>query len=724
MTLLNSIAIRRLGLLPLNRGAGASQKHTLIVQSELAKLGMRIVNAKLFAAADQTLFSDYQGVMAQLASVRGGDVSYVPLFLGFPDEVPDDDAYFAKRVIGYLGNVYELFEGAPALESGMHIPEWLFSIEKFGADPISQFQNTSQWKAAEAKLEVREDDSHTEWMDVELVFVDEVEARLEAWMQSCLYAKSSIKEALHDDLKELLAFLGTDAIDMEKISIKENKALVLRLLWQLGRYEAVVQAASTPTDVLRMFAAITASDISLSSGVTFPKLSRKQRRLVLAVLESCSDLQEDLQRYRGLWLALGRGLHPGEYKRAYPKAFEAFAALRADRIQTFASKTEELLIRVEPTEVLTHLSSRPGVLARKVHELLRVFPSRTEDVLGAFAKVAAKLTVKNLLVLTSYFETINELEYRTVINKKGTIKVLPNNAKEALSAKTLQAIAGVLEDALLATLGSRDSWQGQGVWIDPALAAYTVPLAQRAASDGTLSIGRGSRIPVTFDKVLRLFVYWKQAMLDTDLDLSVTQYDADFNYAGHVSYTNLSESGIAHSGDLQSAPHGAAEFIDITLDKIANSVRYLAVQVHRYAGDAFAEMDCHAGWMVRKEVNADYKSFDVATVANKFDLHGRAGYCVPLIVDLHAKEIIMTDLYVGTRTAENQVEGVCGEVAIMSKEIARFTKTRPTLKTLAEYHVQARGASLTSKAHADIRFGIENCTYNATQVETILAELL
>ncbi len=723
MTRMKDIAIRRLHLLALERGTGCDGKQALILHSELAKLGMRVTNPELLASASSSL-SGYPEAMAALAQLRGGDVSYVPLFLGFPDTVPDDDAYFAKRIIGYLGSVYELFEEGQKLENGMIIPPWLFSLEDFGADPVTQFQNTSQWKEARAKLEARESDSHTEWMNLEVVFSDKLESRLLTWLQSCLYAKSSIKEVLHEDLKELLAFFGTAAIDMEQISIKENKALVLRLLWQLARYEDLASGVNTSTDVLRMFAAITGSDISLSSGVSFPKLSRKQRRIVLSLLESCSSLQEDLQRYRGLWLALGRGLHPGEYKSAYPKTFAAFSKLRSDSIRTFEAETEALLQQDEPSAVLDHLGSRPGAFARKAHELLRRFPKQNDAILDALANVAGQLPVKNLLVLKAYFLTIDAAEFRTVINKKGGIKVLPNNAKDALSSESLAAIDRLLEDALLAILGTRDSWQGKGVWIDPALSAYTVPLAQRAASDGVMTVGRGSRIPVEFDKVLRLFVYWKQAMQVTDLDLSVIQYNSDFEYAGHVSFTNLSDAGIVHSGDLQSAPHGAAEFVDISLEKIADSVRYLAVQVYRFTGDAFADMDCHAGWMMRSDVNAKYESFDIKSVVNKFDLHGRSGYCLPLIVDLRAKEVIMTDLYIGSRMAGNLVEGVRGEVATMSREISQFTDTRPTLKTLAEYHARARGAHLTSADEADICFGIEDCTYNATEVETILAELL
>jgi hypothetical protein len=146
--------------------------------------------------------------------------------------------------------------------------------------------------------------------------------------------------------------------------------------------------------------------------------------------------------------------------------------------------------------------------------------------------------------------------------------------------------------------------------------------------------------------------------------------------------------------------------------------------VYRYTGEEFAAMDCHAGWMVRSKVDASYQSFDIKTVQNKFDLSGSGGYCVPLLVDLQEKEIIVTDLYMGTRNFHNAVEGEYGNVRLATREISRFTQSRPTIATLAKLHLEARGATAADLQDADISFGIEGCTYNATEVETLLAELL
>ncbi len=736
---MKDIAIKRLRLIPIQKGPGLCTKQRLVILSELATLGVHVENPEYLEGASEAFFLDYGFVVQTLRKMRGGDVSYVPLFARFPEDIPDDDEYFAKRIIGYLGNVIELFDEGTRLDNGRCIPDWLFDLKDFGADPVTQFQTKSLWKKANERLGRRQKDSHMEWTTVRFVWTDEVMVKLKMWLHASLTAKSSVKEALHKDIQSLLKFFGTEGLDPDAMTQKENRSLVSRILWEDENYVDATALAKTPTDVLRLFASLTGTDISLAKPIRFPKLSRKQRRAILGALEGSPSLEEDLKRYERLWLEIGRFLHPGEYKKKFPKTAAAFDKLRNGTIVTFDGQTERLLAssaaksgvagwfdKQDPDigPLLEHLTGRPGVLARRLHHLLRTFPRRAPEILDAFEQAASGMTVKSLIVLKTYFATINDQACRTVINKRGKIKVLPNNARGSLSDETIAATRSALDKAVIKTLRKRESWAGRTVRIDPALADYTVPLSERAASEGLIHVGRGTRLGIDFDKVLRLFVYWKEANQRTDLDLSVIQFDKDFKYAGHVSYTKLRGDGIVHSGDLQSAPHGAAEFIDMTLSRLPSKVRYVAAQVYRYAGDAFSDMQCHAGWMVRDKVDSNYKSFDIQTVAHKFDLNGTGGYCVPLVVDLDARAAIVTDLYMGSNAFHNNVEGAHGNVAMAAREIAGFTKTKPTLLQLAEAHAHARGAILIDSDSADISFGLAGCTYNAMEVEKILAELL
>lgn len=721
---MKDIALRRLNILTLHKGEGFPTNKKLVFHAELASLGYRLKNGYLLDEACPTFFLEYQTTLRQLTALRGGEVSYVPLFTGFPNKVPDEKKYFVRRIIGYLGNVPSLINEGRQLDSGFQVPEWLFDLKEFGADPISQFQDKGQWERAKTQLANRKADSEVVWRDLEIVLAENVGERLKDWARANLYAGSSIKETLREDLARVLEFMGPEDLNFDRVILKENRALVWRLLWKADRYQLCAQWLDTPTDVLRLFAAITDTDINLSKGVRVPKLKRSQRRLILEILSEASNLEEDLKRYRGLWLLADRYIHSYEFHRQYPRVALAFKALREGTIVTFDSICEKLMASDNLSALLAHLSSRPGVFGRKLHEVLRRFPKSSREVLSAFSEIGASLTVKQLLVLKHYFATINEREYRAVINKLGKLSVIENNSYKKLNSGLMQAVVRLIEEKLMEVLQKRESWYNKGVWIDPDLVNYTVPLQQRATSDGMLTFGRGSRIPVDLSKVLRLFVYWKEQKVTTDLDLSLIQFDENFGYRSHVSFSQLTSEGIVHSGDLQSAPHGAAEFIDVDLSTLKRKTRYLAVSVLRFTGETFSDLTAHAGWMVRDHVDADYQTFDIKTVENKMDLNGCGAYVIPLIVDLRQSQIITTDLYMNGRSWHNTVEGTYGKVSKALLAICDFVNTRPNMKTLAESHMFARAGYPCEENESEISFGVSRGTFNAADTHTILAELI
>ncbi len=727
---MSPIAIRRLRILPVSRGEGLSGQESAVVQAELASLGYRLSNPALLEQIDASWLIGHAERCRLLAAERGGDRDYVPLFLGFPESTPEDGEYLMKRIVGFIGTALALWEqddSAVTLDNGTVVPRWLFSLREFGADPVTQFQTKSLFERAREQLAGRKADASVEWIDLALSFPEETDEALRDWMIASLRAKSSLKDEAREDVRALLRRFGAEGIDLDDLPFKEHRALVLATLWEASAYDEVVKLATSATDALRLFAVLTGTDASLSEEVKYPRMTRAQRRCVLRILDEAPSLGEDLRRHRNLWRAVSRGLHAAEHARRFPKAASALSALRDGKVSTFASVTEGHLQARRLDELLVHLSLRPGVFTRRLHELLRRFSGEEETVLSAYAAVAHRVPLKTLLVLDAHLGSINDRLRRAVIIKTGAIQVLDNPAYRALDEATVLAARAVLEEAMLAQLASRPSWSESSVWIDPALRQVTVPLQQRAASDGLITLGRGSRIPLSSDKVLRLFVWWKQSQRRTDLDLSCITFGADWSYQGHVSYTNLKAEGIVHSGDLQSAPHGAAEFIDIglsTLRAAKADARYLAPQVYRYSGEAFAQMEAMAGWMVRDRVDSSIKSFDVKTVQNAFQLTGQRAYSVPFVVDLVSQEIVLVDLYMGSKTFHNAVEGAYFNVARACEQVVDFALTRPTMERLACLHRKARGATWASREQAALTFGVSEGTYAASDVERVLSELL
>ncbi len=724
--MLSTIALNRLNVLLYPKGNGLTPQQKMAFVTELAQLGYRLENPALLQEAAPEFLTKTVDYQALLKKKRGGQVDYVPLFNNFPTEIPKDEEYLIQRFYGFLANLNPDEKDSVRLANGVLVPRWLFDLDTFGADPITQTQSLELWERAAALQATKKEDSHTEWLPITLLEETEGHERLKTFLQQLLYAKASIPEYIQADLRTLLEHFGWTSFDHTKVVFKEVKAWLGRYSWEKKDWEGFVLLHKTATDVLRTLAALTGSEVSLNVPITFPRLPRPARRAILTVLERSAGTAENLLQYKGLWLALGRYLHPGAQAKQFPRTAQLFDQLRNGRLTTFEGTTEKLLKAGEIAPVLAHLTKRPGVFLRRLHELLRRFQNAYPIILKALAPLLEQVTLKNLLVLEAYFEHINGAHYRSVINKRGKMIVLDNNSYRALSTEVVAAVLQQLQRAIQQQLAKRESWANEKVWIAPHLVDYVLPLQQRKSSEGLLTLGRGSRLHVDLSKVLRLFVYWKQQQKRTDLDLSIALYNANFELINQVSYTNLSAMGAVHSGDLQDGALGAAEFIDINMSKVSEATAYISVQIYRYAGEPFTELTCQAGWMWREQVDANYKSFDLKTVANKLDLTGVGSYAIPFMVDVAAQQIIYTDLYVSALHQRNAIETSVHSLEIVTSELAQFTKQWPTFYQLAEAHAKARQARLVDTPEAaTITFATtDDATYNILATEQVLGELI
>jgi stress response protein SCP2 len=704
------IGLNRAKLLAVNPKSGTSKKLRAIFLAELANLGYRIENPELL---NDSVFENFDLIIDTLTKMKGGDVKYVPLFSGFPNKVDYDN----DVLIATFGGLIDRF--------GYNLFDWIVGIENFDGLISSRSQTDEELAEGIADQESRKSDKHTEWTTLKVS--NDIEGDVRKYLAGNLYAKSSIKETLKDDIEFLIGHYGLEFLDASKVVFKEIKSYVMKYLWNKGDYATLSKFVGTPTDILRMFAAITDSDISLAENIKFPKLSRPQRRFVLENIEKCSNIAENLNAYKGLWLSLGRYIHPGEYRSKFPKTFKAFDTLRNDKVPTYNGLLENAIKKGDLNTVLSLASKRPGIFGRKLHEILDVFSSKT-GVIREFKKVADQLELKNLLVLEKYFETINDSEYRTVINKKGRVIVFPNDKKGKLSKERIEKLNKAIKEAIVSKVTSSplEFEEGTKVWIDPALRSYVVPLSLRKQSDGLMNISRGTRISFDKTKTLRLFNYWKESSRRTDFDTSLIEFDKDMNYKGHVSYTRLNGEGISHSGDITSAPNGASEFIDIDMTKLKSDVKYLAIQVYKYSGESFTQVEkSYAGWMVRDKDKAGRKTFDIKTVANKFNMVGKGAYAIPMIVDVESGEIIYVDLYMNGQNSLNRVEGAVNNVSTVAREIVKMVDTKPNMLDLITYQVNASNAELVEdKEEATVTYGIDGCTHSVDRVDEILAELL
>lgn len=546
---------------------------------------------------------------------------------------------------------------------------------------------------------------------------------------------ASLSDANKTVVLELLAYFQSvsparlvEILASAKVPQKEIRALVGG--WLLKNAPPAFDASNfarlfqTPTDVLRLAAAVSAPelksvDLTLSAAPRFGKVSRGVRRLLLGLLngQEAESVRAEMFRRRDQWKRLGEALHPGEYQSRYTRAYEHFTALRNnDAPVSWAGTVERRLASRSTLAALELLMQRPGVFARRLHEVVRKATGVNKNhVVAAFAQVADKVSTPVLVQLRQRMQAeLDQVGSQAFSPMAGPGRMwVPKEPAKRMSL-TDEPVEAVIKtvSAVLAARFAKLPAMGK-VYVDPALAGYSVPFAQRTAQKALRTVGRGSRIDLGQEPIMRAFMWWNESALDkdgnrytigrTDLDLSCAVLDESFNYLTHCSFTNLRESGLTHSGDITSAPNGACEFIDIDFDNLPAGAAYVALVAYAYTAQKFADMpEAYLGWMVRADGQSGVV-YDARTVRQKVDLTAAGQRVLVGYVDVARRQFVWADLVLPARCGGfNAIETSTDMVSLLARGIVK--PLRPTLGTLLADHARARGELVDTPEEADIVF--------------------
>ena len=471
-----------------------------------------------------------------------------------------------------------------------------------------------------------------------------------------------------------LRYFGPEAAP--HVVVKENLA-VLTVTFPDLDFSASYR---TVTDVLRLAVAMAGGDVSLAEPCRFPSFSRAQRRRLLGLLDAVGQVQdsrdsaEEMARRCERWKRLARHLRPGDYARRFPRAVALLHQVASGGAEAgFTSRLEEALAHRDVESALRLLSTRPGVFARRLNHLLRLCADEAarERVVAEFARVAPEVALPVLVRLWEYFSSPGPeaLPWRVVAIKA------PTGTKTTLIASTRRpgpadaAVVRAVEEAL-----RRRPHLGR-IAVDQELyGGYTAPVGLRSASPGLRTAGRGTRLPLPEGETIRFFLHWRDLPeappkapgpagpdaaedRDTrvDLDLSAFFVSEDFTRTEQIAYYNLRSTAAVHSGDLTSAPDGAAEFIDVTLaEALRQGWRYVVMTVHSFSHHRLSEVpECWAGAMARGADPQRGEVFEASTAMQRLDLVSPTFNATPFVIDLAERRLIWWDLPVGV--GEHQV---------------------------------------------------------------------
>ncbi|MEK3778838.1 MULTISPECIES: TerD family protein [unclassified Paenibacillus] len=699
----NTIYLRRANKLIIESNEGKQQlpkTHLATALKNIEALGYTFSD-ELMQAMRQLSMEQFEAVYHQLvADLRvmvGAHVKYTPMYAGFPMQVmqADEAELYLNAIIHYLTNLTVVYSDQPSVE---RMP----LLEK---------------------------------TDLKVIGLGNKQA-FQALIRQIIEAKGSISETDKADIDTVLEHADPEDVDAllpAEIPFKENVGFVVASLLkhEKANIDRIGPYFKTASDVLRLAVAWSNGDVSLAAASPFRKFKRRERRLLLGLLEQCGSITEDMLRYKDRWIRLGEILHPSEYKLRYPRCEEAFDILRNNKPYSTFNGSVELAFQYRNVwSLIDLLSQRPGEFARRLDHMLRM----TEDeayVLLAFGEVLEQVSTPVLLQVRQHFAQRNERQDLRVFFPKGNVAkafAVPNELPE-IDEGTCQDVVQLCEQALVERFANL-SPLGK-TYVDPQLHDYLVPFSQRSASKALHTIVRGSRVPMAEGDTIRFFNWWKEGDVDgkstgrVDIDLSAVMYDKDWNYVEHISYTNLRSSNYkaVHSGDIVTAPNGASEFIDLHIPSIvAFGGRYVVATLLSFTSHPYCDLpECFVGWMMRKKPGSG-EIFEPSTVANKIDITADTQIAIPVIMDLVERTVIWTDLAL-TRYPDyhNNVEGNQKGIVLMGKALTTLRK--PDLHDLFMLHAKARGELVDTIDQADTIYSVDQGV-TPYDIEQIMAEYL
>ena len=665
-------------------------------------LGSDVIDAlSRSSMADIEWFRD--NVTKTLGALVGSDVDHKSLFNAFPYETPRHHEYLTKRVIGYLQNsVGVAFGPVTSLSCGHFVSHKLFpDLSAFSACPICQEQVDELTGKENVRYPFKEITPLKVLMLADMRFVGKQ-----------AFALLSRSSSLSLDERHFVRM----AIDMDafkdwnrpvpEVVYRENVPFVYLLA--KGDLDKVRSHIKSATDVLRIafYLSNEDADLTLREKTDF-KLKTSDRKALLTLLNEKNNLPEDMLRHRPRWLKFDKHVGAGseKIKERFPNVWEALRQLRdvPQKIETFNRQAEKSVRKRRIDEnFLDLLVQRPGELMRKLDFILRNTASADDNLLlERIQSVLPKVTDQLLVSVWKYLDYRGRYQRDRVFIPAGNTNRVQLRTDERLTIKRdrLAAVRDMIERELIGRYSLLPSMGN--VYVDPELRHRLVPFNRRGDSSTMAPILKGNAYPLGDVPVIRLFTYWVGD--EIDVDLSAVLYDKDFKKLEGVNYQRLQGAKkfeIVHSGDIQSAPNGASEFIDFSPAQLAkHGVRYVLTNLISYRRHRFNQFKCFGGFMVRDALRSGTK-FEPKSVEMKFDVNTKSTSHVTLAFDCVENRVIYLDIVTPSGRHQN-IRNMSDTLSTLLRAAVEITEMKPTLYDVLSLHAKARGRLVDTPDGAD-----------------------
>lgn len=554
-----------------------------------------------------------------------------------------------------------------------------------------------------SRLELKE---MTNKITISLISLNHVKA----YFYKILSSKQSIPDGLITFV-EMAIDEGWASGFTGEIPFKENICRVATFLVKNG--ESIDNIVSTSTDILRVMASLSQSDIELKNKIRFKSLSRRYRRVIISALEKVINIS-DIKAYESLWKIAFHSLHVGEFG---GKTAEIAARFRNERnVKTSETIIAEAIKEGNAELAVKNLKHKPSVFARSLDKLLRDSNNETgEFILKQFDSIINKIDSKILLQLLGHFKgrRVNTSTTRVIFTAGSQGKAILAPKLAGLDSDILAKVTKSITMELEKQFYEKGLLKDKSVFIATEAKHVLLPSQLASISDNRRTISRGSRIPIDIisqdskKNTLRMFIHW----IGNDQDLSALFLSEDLNTLSHIAFTNLKEAYAWHSGDITSAPapNGASEFIDIDLIKAQKSgKRYVCMDVRVYSGPSFLEHEeSFAGFMIREEPQSG-EIFEPSTVRCKFDITNKGKSASICLFDMKTREMIWIDtkMLIHGHCSNSLVNNTARSVDVI-RAFLKMEQGKVNINELISMHAKAVGAKIVSQRdEADFVVGL------------------
>jgi hypothetical protein len=717
---LNEILLNRKNLISVNPASDSVdsfEKYLIAATASknLESLGYRYTHdliKKLRESSVEEILKIEEQILNNIERRVGADVSYKPMYPGFPDTVMEKSDF-------------ELYIDAMIYaESGF--TEMPLEYKMFKEDEKDKLLDVSKSIQQLKTISVGDEKD-----------INNIMANL---MSSPVAFSQNDKDDIMTAVAEMENF---ESCIPEKIPNKEN------LTWLAANYDQGVKTDVNPflekmvsaTDVLRLVVAKNNGNTALTDNVRFKTLKKPECRLYAYQMARTKNTETDIAQRPETFKRMFKQYHfPSIYKsekaknEMNPEEREKMLSIsdklyKSELAKSFGSRRNELMKNNDFNGLVELYKEAPGKLAKDMDWIIsaagagtpKQYESNIDHLCSVLKLAVSRIDTNNLLKMQALINLRTEQkEYSVYATKKGLGNpYMKRDKRKPIPADVVGRINKIVDEYLKSKYSEKRPL-GK-VYIEESLKDVKIPSAQRTDSKGAQTLPYGSQIDLEKDtKTLRGFIWWTNVDRNhVDIDLSATFYDKSWNHLADLAYFNLHGSGYGvHSGDIRNggAPggKGASEFIDMNLDNLeAKNVGYVVFSVNNFSGYEFVETPCKFGWMELTE--QDKKLYDPTKVKTAVQLNTKSTRSIPVAFDVQNQKIIWMDR--NPRSfCDFAIKDGCDKTSgnntityaspIMVEAYKAVNLPAPSVYHLMMLHAEARGELVDSPEEADTIFSL------------------